>query len=454
MDFQIIEHFKQISTLLKSRQEPVTIFQISKILHLSVSDSQYILNCFISQGNNLKEYIVIFSAEILEENKIKTVFIPSYSPKLNDILGGSIHKLLVFGVFAILKKVKDFELKDYSVFCYENEIIENIKVNKIIKQEKNSSSSNSTKTLNTAAVNNKREVNHSGTSTSTGVINNKNPFNKEINKQNDNKSLNKSEPSLSKVFTSKININKEKEMSKSSSLIRPVIEEKNFTKEDDIREIVGNYQEIDAEHNNKNYSQSDVVLSNQIETSQNECYYENPSSIFGEKARQNNHTNNVIINYNPKHRNEEKGNNENSEKSSDVPVAEKRKRIDFESDSELGSKMPTKKKNETVETNVSFSKIKEYKEEELVVQNNPVIEDTSGVKKVKKIRKVKKTNTYYQNNYLVTKDEEIEEEYWTDEKVKPLPIHQPFIFDNKNKKPTGNKKVANGQSSLHSFFSK
>jgi hypothetical protein len=79
-------------------------------------------------------------------------------------------------------------------------------------------------------------------------------------------------------------------------------------------------------------------------------------------------------------------------------------------------------------------------------------------KKVKKVRKVKQTSTYMdEKNYLVTKDEFVDEEYWTDEKSKPIQIQPAIITTNNNSKQPAkknNKKIAPGQSSIQSFFTK
>jgi hypothetical protein len=106
-----------------------------------------VLNLFSTQGNILNDYIVIFSAEIIEDDKIKTIILPSFSNKLSDIIDYDAYKLLNFGVFAICRKESNFLLKDFSVFCYENDIIENIKINKVGKKEHKPSTSSLPPTL-------------------------------------------------------------------------------------------------------------------------------------------------------------------------------------------------------------------------------------------------------------------------------------------------------------------
>lgn len=73
-------------------------------------------------------------------------------------------------------------------------------------------------------------------------------------------------------------------------------------------------------------------------------------------------------------------------------------------------------------------------------------------KKVKKIRKVKKTQTYMnESGYMVTKDEWVDEEYFSDEK--PETKHRPPTNNYHAPQPQKKaKKVAPGQSSIYSFF--
>ena len=80
------------------------------------------------------------------------------------------------------------------------------------------------------------------------------------------------------------------------------------------------------------------------------------------------------------------------------------------------------------------------------------IDDEIEPKKVKKIRKVKKTKTYMnEKRYMVTQDELVDEEYYSDKKEKPITkhhnstMHQPL-------QPKKSKKIVNGQSTLFSFL--
>ena len=73
-------------------------------------------------------------------------------------------------------------------------------------------------------------------------------------------------------------------------------------------------------------------------------------------------------------------------------------------------------------------------------------------KKVKKIRKVKKTKRFMnEEGYMVTKDVETEEEYWSDEKPEKKVVKNNFI--SQESKPNKNKKKVNkGQTTINAFF--
>jgi len=81
-------------------------------------------------------------------------------------------------------------------------------------------------------------------------------------------------------------------------------------------------------------------------------------------------------------------------------------------------------------------------------------EEKKEPKKIRKIRKVKVTRQYMdEKGYLVTKDEEVEEEYWSDEKPEKKIVKNNFakqdVKPNKNKKKAGK-----GQWTMDSFFGK
>ena len=105
------------------------------------------------------------------------------------------------------------------------------------------------------------------------------------------------------------------------------------------------------------------------------------------------------------------------------------------------------KVSKPIERSASKPKVEAPKEDKMEIE-----EEIVEPRKVKKIRKVKKTNTYMnEKGYMVTQDEWVDEEYYSDEKEKPITkrhnngIQQPS-------QPKKAKKVAQGQSSLLSFF--
>lgn len=141
----------------------------------------------------------------------------------------------------------------------------------------------------------------------------------------------------------------------------------------------------------------------------------------------------------------------------------KRKRRDSEEDikSEKDQKEKHKKRNtfkedekkSNIKNGINLSEIKEENKDE-DIQMKDYTEESKELrepKKVKKIRKVKATRTYTNNEgYLVTKEEEIEEEYWSDEKPEKKVVRN---FINQESKPNKNKKKANkGQTTINSFF--
>lgn len=147
------------------------------------------------------------------------------------------------------------------------------------------------------------------------------------------------------------------------------------------------------------------------------------------------------------------------------PNHEKRKRKvsgDSEQEKEKGKKHLINKnkyfedKSEESSNNRNEINLGEIKEENANedIEMKDEREEKKEPRKVKKTRKVKMTRQYQdEKGYLVTKDEEVEEEYWSDEKpekkiVKNNIIKQD-IKQNKNKK-----KVGKGQWTMDSFFGK
>ena len=116
-----------------------------------------------------------------------------------------------------------------------------------------------------------------------------------------------------------------------------------------------------------------------------------------------------------------------------------------------------KKSHNNINSKINLSSIKEENKDE-DIQMKDCVEEKKNVnnepKKVKKTRKVKKTKTYFnEEGYMVTKDEEVEEEYWSDEKPEKKVAKNNFV--NHESKPNKNKKKTNkGQTTISSFFVK
>jgi hypothetical protein len=134
MDPELIEYFNEIDSMLSTKEEPVDIFLVSDKFNITIQQSKYLLNNFITQEELLKQYNVIFSADILEGEKVKTLIIPSFSHKLREVLQLK-EDLLNFGVFAIYRIEQVNLLNDYSVFCQSNKIIREIEVIKKVEDK-------------------------------------------------------------------------------------------------------------------------------------------------------------------------------------------------------------------------------------------------------------------------------------------------------------------------------
>ena len=102
---------------------------------------------------------------------------------------------------------------------------------------------------------------------------------------------------------------------------------------------------------------------------------------------------------------------------------------------------------------INLGEIKEENNNEDIEMKDET-EEKREPKKIKKIRKVKVTRQYMdEQGYLVTKDEEVEEEYWSDEKPEKKIVKNNFV--RQDVKPNKNKKKAGkGQWTMDSFFKK
>ena len=109
--------------------------------------------------------------------------------------------------------------------------------------------------------------------------------------------------------------------------------------------------------------------------------------------------------------------------------------------------------NDIKESEINLGEIKEENRNEDVEMKDET-EEKKEPKKVRKVRKVKVTRQYMdEQGYLVTKDEEVEEEYWSDEKPEKKIVKNNFV--KQDVKPNKNKKKAGkGQWTMDSFFGK
>ena len=139
----------------------------------------------------------------------------------------------------------------------------------------------------------------------------------------------------------------------------------------------------------------------------------------------------------------------------------KRKRKESEESKSEKEKKHLLKKNKYLEdesqeksnlNEINLGEIKEDNRNE-DIEMRDVNEEPKEPKKVKKIRKVKMTKQFMSDKgYMITKDVEVEEEYWSDEKPEKKIVKNNFVSqDNKQK---NKKKVNKGQTTMDSFFRK
>ena len=113
-------------------------------------------------------------------------------------------------------------------------------------------------------------------------------------------------------------------------------------------------------------------------------------------------------------------------------------------------------KKSNINSDINLEDIKEKNKDEDIQMKDCTADDNKSKnepKKVKKIRKIKKTKTYFnEEGYMITKDEEVEEEYWSDEKPEKKVVKHNYVsHENKNNKK---KKTNKGQTTISSFFVK
>ena len=139
----------------------------------------------------------------------------------------------------------------------------------------------------------------------------------------------------------------------------------------------------------------------------------------------------------------------------------KRKRKESEESKSEKEKKHLLKKNKYLEdeseeksnlNEINLGEIKEDNRNE-DIEMKDANEESKEPKKVKKIRKVKMTKQFMSDKgYMITKDVEVEEEYWSDEKPEKKIVKNNFVSqDNKQK---NKKKINKGQTTMDSFFRK
>ena len=143
----------------------------------------------------------------------------------------------------------------------------------------------------------------------------------------------------------------------------------------------------------------------------------------------------------------------------------KRKRkVSDESKSEKEKrKMGNKKKysedksedNSYSHNEINLGEIKEDNKNEDIEMKDET-QEVNQPKKVKKIRKIKVTERFMdEKGYMITKEVEKEEEYWSDEKPeKKIIRNNNFINQDNNKQNKNKKKPNKGQRTMDSFFGK
>ena len=112
-----------------------------------------------------------------------------------------------------------------------------------------------------------------------------------------------------------------------------------------------------------------------------------------------------------------------------------------------------KDKNES-QSEINLKEVKEETKDEDIQMKDVTEGSENAPKKIKKIRKVKKTKRFVnEEGYMVTKDVETDEEYWSDEKPEKKVVKNNII--SQESKPNKNKKKVNkGQTTINFFFKK
>jgi len=108
-----------------------------------------------------------------------------------------------------------------------------------------------------------------------------------------------------------------------------------------------------------------------------------------------------------------------------------------------------------IQSEINLKETKEENKDEDIQMKDLTEGSENAPKKVKKIRRVKETRRFKnEEGYMVTKDVEVEEEYWSDEKPEKKVVRNNFISQESSKPNKNKKKVNKGQTTISSFFKK
>ena len=476
----LLQSFKEITNTLNNLENPVNIYDYAHEKNITINQSRYILNSYISKINDINNYFIIFRAEILEfdnlfsRQKIILKFLPSTSQELENITNLNPNQILDFGVFSIMLKKPEFVLNNYSVFSHEMRSVKNLNFeeypkindnfsknkltgiennfNNAISFDKKNASEKTSKNVSTTITTNKKIPNQ---------VNNKiNNISSTINFSKNKNTIEKNSVKIESVpknipTPTNTNINKTSNTIKDESI-------KNMF--NNVKKTTNNFPEIDLS-NNPLY---DIDEGDEIKNDQKNIEKNNMMDID---------TENIIDIITNEKKNELQ---EKTPKNSIINLeAKKRKPKDFKDNEALDPNVKTNKLKPKINLSIA-SKIKDQeilleKDETSILKNKEIVnenisnnqnipdktKETGEKKKVLKKRKVKKTHTYVdEEGYHVTSDYYEEEAYLTDEKSESSSISNNFKNnlnlnkDQKKKVINQPKKNAQGQKSLDNFFKK
>ncbi len=408
-----LEQFKQIDNTLKNREEPITIFTIERDFEeFTIDKARELLSAYVSQDCVLNSLDILFTAEIIEFNRIKTLFIESKNQEMLEKVLTMGDDLIDFNVFAVCKKGSLDQMecddnnkneKDYWKFSYKNKVVKNIEVTTLSKD-------NFVGSVDNSKLKNGINSNNNNSAISKTAKNNSN-----FSKQNvDTKNSKYVNTNLSNDLNSNLSINGKKNATKPNPNPKTISNTNTNTKDKVKSETLSN---SNTSNNNTPNVTPNITPDIKIESNSNltpgedgEFHYDGGVSI-------------------------------------NTVAAGKRKR-DNDEDCYTGDKKNKNTPAISVGKSSANSKNSDIKmESDSEISNISSNESKTVPKKVRKTRRIKKTNTYLDDKgYMRTIDEWEDEEYWTDEKPKLImPVRNV-----ESKKPS--KKVSANQSTLSSFF--